>query len=348
MKKLWILIIAVIFIAGLAIGCGGGGGQQAEAPAPAPAAEQPSDTGTQGDASVQGKKVVFQCAGTAAPFCAAQALFLQQEADKYGWDLTIQDGGLDALQNTKDLEDAIAMNPDVIITMPIDSAAMSAGYKKAAEAGIPMINDTITCLEEDEQYMMCFNGPNNFLMSAAAAEMMNEALGGKGKIVMLTTQPGQTTTTERTVGFVDRLEELGSEIEIIATQNSDSLKDRAVVAMADLITKFGDQIEGVYTQEDSSAVGAYLALSESSIDPASVIIQSCAGNKEGLAAIVAGQIYGTVLHSASLSMEQAAALANEIMTKGLKYPQQLDKYWQYIPIPKVNAQNVEEYLPGDW
>lgn len=312
----------------------------------APASETPASEPAKEEA--EKPVVVFQNVGAGAPYVAGQIKAYNILAEKHGWDFVVLDGKLDSVQNAKDMETAIAMNPDIIITMSIDVAATSASYKKASEAGIPVLVDTIAVLPEDEKYTVGYSGPNDYDHGISVAEMMNEALGGKGNVVVLTTPPGQSTTDLRLNGFKETLEKLGSEIKILGINSNDNVKDKAITVMQDFITKFGDQINGVYAMEDYGAMGAQVALTEAGFDMNKVVIIGVGGSAEGLKAVKDGVIYGTTLQSPTIACTQAAELVDKILKDGMKPPMQLDPYFNYIDLPKVKKDNVDQYLPGEW
>jgi len=45
---------------------------------------------------------------------------------------------------------------------------------------------------------------------------------------------------------------------------------------------------------------------------------------------------------------QAVELGNKIMSEGIKYPNQLNPYFNYMNLPKVTKDNVEQFMPGEW
>ncbi len=258
------------------------------------------------------------------------------------------DGQADPVQNAKDMETAITMNPDVIISMSVDVAATSDSYKKAAEMGIPVLIQTIASLPEDEQYTVGYTGPNDYDHGVTVANMMHEALGGEGNVVGLTTPPGQSTTDLRMAGFVDTLEELGSNIQILGSNTNDNVKDLAITVMQDFITQFGDDINGVYAMEDYGAMGAQIALSEAGYTNEDVVVIGVGGSAEGLQAVKDGLLYGTTLQAPSIDCAQAADLVNKIIAEGITAEAPLDPFFNYMDLPKVTIDNVDQYLPGEW
>ena len=292
--------------------------------------------------------IVWQNVGAAAPYIASMLTQNQKWADVYGWNFIALDGNLDALENGKNMGEAVAMNPDLIISTPVDTTAVSSGIRDAWNKGIPVLMDTINCLPEDEEFTVGYTGPNDYIHGQNAAELMNEALNGEGNVIMLTTPPGQATTNLRQSGFEDKLEELGSKIEVIGINNTDNLKEKAITVTSDFITRFGDEIDGIYAFEDYSAIGAFIAITEAGMEDSGIKIVGIGGSSEGLAAVKDGKIYATTLQSPTIAQEQTAEIVQKILAENIVPPNQLDPYFNYIDIPKVTIDNVDKYLPGDW
>lgn len=297
----------------------------------------------------EGKKVVFPIMGLNNPYVSAQAGYTEEWAKKLGWDFTLFDGELDAVLNAKYLEDAIAMNPDVIILMPIDSAAVSNGIKKAYEAGIPVLMEHMQALPDDEKYTIGYTGPGNYVQGQLVAEMFHDKLTEGGKIVEITCVPGQETTIGRHNGFVDRLKELNSKVELIASNNGDAQVDKTLAVMEDFLTRFGaDGIDGIYACDDTMAVAAAIALKEAGIEEGSIPIIGVGGSRGGLASIKSGAMYGTIVQSPQITQAQTAEIVERILKEGIKPPYQFEPYYMYVNHPKCTAENVDQFMPGDW
>ncbi len=296
-----------------------------------------------------GNKVVFVIMGLNNPYVSAQAGYTEEWAEKHGWDYTLFDGELDAVLNAKYLEDAIAMNPDMIILMPIDSAAVSNGIKKAFDAGIPILMEHMQALPDDEKYTVGYTGPGNYIQGQLVAEMFHEKLTEGGKIVEITCVPGQETTIGRHNGFVDRLKELNSKVELIASNNGDAQVDKTLAVMEDFLTRFGaDGIDGIYACDDTMAVAAAIGLKEAGIPEGSIPIIGVGGSRGGLASIKSGAMYGTIVQSPQITQTQTAEIVERILKEGPKPPQQFDPYYMYVDHPKCTAENVDQFMPGDW
>jgi ribose transport system substrate-binding protein len=328
----WILVILIGVLLLPALAFAGGKG---EAPA--------------GGAAGAAPKVRFIMMGLNNPYTSAQAKYTKEWAEKLGWDYVLYDGELDAKKNAEYLDYAITENPDLIILMPIDSTAVANGIKKAFDAKIPVMMEHMQANKDDEKYTMVYTGPGNYMQGQVAAEMFNDKLKGKGNIVEVTCVPGQETTIGRHQGCVDRLEELGGGVKIIASNNGDAQVDLTLQVMEDFLTRFGAAgIQGIYCCDDTMAVAATIALKEAGIPEGSIPIIGVGGSRQGLASIKKGSMYGTIAQSPKLTQIQTKDIALKILKEGLKPPYQFDPYYQYVPAPKVTAANVDEFMPGDW
>jgi ribose transport system substrate-binding protein len=293
-------------------------------------------------------KVVNLWLGMGAPYCPPYRDTFEKGSAENGWDLVFFDGEFDAALQANQMDEAIGMNPDIIILCALDASGMAAGMKKAFDAGIPVIADHTLPNPEDRQFTIAYTGPDAYTQGSLAAEIMNEQLDGKGKVVIITGAAGQEAAINRPLGFREKLEELNSEIEIIAEQPADWDKAKATAIMADWITRYGDDIDGVFGADDTLAVGAWIALEEAGYEKGDITLVGIGGSKEGLAAVNDGLISGTILQSPVAGAEAAIESIKLALEQGIKPPAQINPYLRFMALPKVTAENVADYLPGEW
>jgi ribose transport system substrate-binding protein len=286
--------------------------------------------------------------GTQTPYTPPYVSNLKKKLAEQNVELLVFDARFDPSLQASQMDEAIAQRPDAIILFALDSAGMSTGIRAAYDAGIPVIMSNNRPIEEDEAYTVCYVGPDYYKQAGIAAEMMNEILGGKGKVVMIEGAAGQEGQINRTRGFEDGLERLGSEIEIIARQPAGWSKDDAGRVMDDFLVRYGDDIDGVYAQDDTMAVGAWIAMREAGRKMGEIPIVSISGSSEGLRAIQEGAVYGTVMQSPIDETNQLVPFVLRVLREGIKPPQQIEPYFHFMDMPKVTKENVEQFLPGDW
>jgi ribose transport system substrate-binding protein len=186
-----------------------------------------------------------------------------------------------------------------------------------------------------------YSGPDDTVQGALAAEMLHEALGGKGNIVMIEGTPGQSTTLARRKGFEDRLKSLGSGLKILARQSAswDPVKAKAITE--DFLTTHGDRINGLFSQDDNTAAAAAETIKAAG-RLAAIKIVGTGGSRNGIAAIKSGLLHGTIDQSPSADAEQGLRLALDL-ARG-KPPAQKRNI---IPMPKITAANVAQFQ-GEW
>ncbi|HEA67526.1 MAG TPA: hypothetical protein ENI07_11985 [Desulfobacterales bacterium] len=292
--------------------------------------------------------VVLLWLGAQTPYGPPFIANYQFMANGNGWNSFIFDGRFDAALQASQMDDAIAMKPDLIDLVAMDSSAMSRGIKKAHDAGIMVLMDHGYSLDSDKQYTVGYTGPNDYMLAQNSAELLHNALGGEGKVVMLEGAAGQKGAIDRTQGFLDKLEELNSGLEVLAHQPAQWDKATSTKIMADWLVGFGDTIDGVYGQDDTIAIGAWIAIEEAGYEKGDIVIVGSGGSREGLAAVNDGTIFGTVTQDPVTGSTLSIKTIEKIFSKGLKPGDQIDPFYRYMAIVKITKENVEDFLPGVW
>ena len=140
-----------------------------------------------------------------------------------------------------------------------------------------------------------------------AAELLNDALGGKGGVAIIEGSPGQSTTLLRTQGLKDGLAKLGSAITIIGSQTADWNPVKAKDVAQAFLTAYGDDLKGVFAQDDNS--GAAAAEVFKAAGRGDIKVVGTGGTINGLKAIREGLMYGTMDQSPTTDAKQALEFA---------------------------------------
>ncbi|MBO1901048.1 sugar ABC transporter substrate-binding protein [Leucobacter weissii] len=303
--------------------CSAGGGPEAD-PADGEAAEICYITAAESHAYATPANEAFSAAAEAA---GATVTTLSQDFD-------VQTG-------TEQLTTCIGRDPDGIVLWPLDPQAYIPGLIQAQTAGIPVVLINSPMDDEALELVASFTGPDVYEEGVLSADALNDALGGTGGVVIIAGQAGNGTSIGRTDGFTERLEELGSEIEILQTVNADFDQQKALVASRDLITRFGDDIDGVYANDDTMARGFIDAWAEAGKDPDSIPpIVGINGQRDAFESIKAGQFYATIVQSpvedGKLALETILrVVAGETVDSRIP-----------IPLTVVTAENVDDVEPA--
>ncbi|HEU4328423.1 MAG TPA: sugar-binding protein [Roseiflexaceae bacterium] len=108
----------------------------------------------------------------------------------------------DALEQTRMIDDLIARRVDGIAVSCNDPAACAAPIDRAVAAGIPVMTwDS----DSPDSRRFSFLSIDNYQAGRRAAELLMDAVGGQGKLAIITGVPGALNLDQRVRGFTDRL-----------------------------------------------------------------------------------------------------------------------------------------------
>ena len=188
---------------------------------------------------------------------------LIDSAEKQAKELKESDGidyvmtnAADPNKQANDIDDLIAQKVDVIVMLPIESAALTPIGQKIKDAGIPLV--IIDRELENDAATVVVKGDNEGI-GVNAGKYFIEQLKGKGKVVEITGPPS-SVTEQRGKGFK---EAMASEpgIEIVASQSGDFSTEKSLAVMQNIL-QAQPQIDAVFTQDDGMALGVLQAIKE--------------------------------------------------------------------------------------
>lgn len=284
------------------------------------------------------KTIGVLIAGQDAPYLASYVKGLKQEAKKHNVKLTILDAQWKVDKQAFQMQNLITQGVDAIILNAVDAKAIVPALKKAQSSNIPIIAGNVGLDKEGNKYIKAFAGADSIAEGKGAAELMKEALKGKGKIVEILGTPGMEPTINRKKGFEEHIKKIAPGIKIVGAEVGGWDKAKSVTAMENLLTAHPD-IQGVFAQDDTMAVGAIQALKERGIKNVKVV--GIGGSKDGIEAVKSGDMYGTNLQSPIQDGAEAIKVAVKLI-KGEKVP-----FYNYIDIPKITKDNVHQFTP-EW
>lgn len=264
---------------------------------------------------------------------AARAQELEIELIQLSQNFDVQTG-------TEQMNTCIARNVDGIILWPLDPQAYIPGLARAKAAGIPSILINSPMDAAANEFIMSFTGPDTYQQGGMAADSLHAAMDGQGSVIVIAGQAGNGTTIGRVGGFMDRLAEIGSGIEVLETVNADFDQQKALVASRDLITRFGDRIQGVYANDDTMARGFIDAWKEARPGQAMPVVIGINGQVDAFESIRVGEMYSTIVQS---PFEDGLLAINTIAA--IMDGQEVDARIP-IPLTVVTIDNVDQVEPA--
>ncbi|CAH0126078.1 substrate-binding domain-containing protein [Peribacillus sp. Bi134] len=162
-------------------------------------------------------------------------------------------------KQVSDIETVLAKDPDLIISIPVDPVSTAAAYKKAVEAGVKLVfmDNTPSGLEAGKDYVSIVSA-DNYGNGVAAADIMAEKLGEKGKIGMVFHDADFFVTKQRTEAFEATLKEKYPDMKIVARGGITDPNQGEKVASG-MLTK-NPTLDGIFVVWDVPAEGALAAV----------------------------------------------------------------------------------------
>ena len=263
-------------------------------------------------AQAAGKEYVFLSIVTQVPFWADYRMAMKDLEELMGIKATFT-GPLDfdTAGQARQLDELIARRPAGILIFPGDPATLAPGVERAVEAGIP-----VTCCIGDipDSPRSTFLGINGVQAGRVGGEMLAQAIGGKGKVI-LGTFPAPSTL-ERVEGYKQVFAEKYPEIEVVDVVNDRADPSYAPTAYLQAIQANPD-IVGIGGTDGDSGKGAAIAVNEAG-RVGDIKIVAMDRNSDMLPYIEDGTIYGSVAQKSYLEIFLAFHMMHWQNTDALK------------------------------
>lgn len=215
---------------------------------------------------------------------------LEAEAAKHGYTLLVVSAEFDAAKQADQVDEFLVRGVDAIVLCPADSRSVGASVLAANEKKVPVVTADIASASALGK-VAAHIASDNVAGGREAALLMVEAIGGKGKVAVLS-HPEVSSVTDRVRGFREEIAR-HSGIEVVGELSTEGRRDKAVRVMEDLLQSHPD-LSGVFAINDDSALGA-LAAVESAGKSGAVAIVGYDATPEARARIASGAIYGDVV-----------------------------------------------------
>jgi len=258
-----------------------------------------------------GMEYVFLSVVTQVPFWVDHRAALDDAAAALG--VKTQFTGpldFDTAGQARQLDELIARRPAGIMIFPGDAAAMAPGIDRAVEAGIP-----VACLTGDvpASKRSTFFGINGFNAGKIGGEMLAQAIGGKGKVI-LGTFPAPSVL-ERVEGYKAIFAEKYPNIEVVDVVNDKADPSYAPTAYLQAIQANPD-IVGIGGTDGDSGKGAAIAVNEAGRTDIKIVAMD--RNDDMLPYIEDGTIHGAVAQKSYIEAFLAVHMLHWQNTDGIE------------------------------
>jgi ribose transport system substrate-binding protein len=229
------------------------------------------------------------------PWRLAETASMKAEAEKVGWQLVYTDAASSAAKEVSDVNSLIAQGVDVIFLVPREERPLIPAVMAAKKAGIPLLlidRGVDPKLAKAGEDYLCFIGSDFVQEGQRVGEWLAKKMNGQAKIIELEGSVGASPANDRKKGFDDVIKKYPG-MTLLASQSGDFVRDTGRQVAQTLLQAHPDTT-AIYAHNDEMALGAIAALEAAGKVPGKdVIIVSVDGEKDAVAAIIAGKLAAT-------------------------------------------------------
>lgn len=202
------------------------------------------------------------------------------------------DAEFDPAKQANDVDTALALDPDIILTLIVDPVSGAQAFRPAVEQDVvlALADNGAEGYRPGEEYVSIVTG-NHFGMGRAAAELMSEALGGAGEVGMIFHDADFFVTNNRDNAFRAAIEQFHPDITIVDARGF--TEEPATFDVASAMLQTHPEIDGIYVAWDVAAEGVVEAIRAAGRDHVQVVTHDL-GVNNALDMIEGGNVYGTV------------------------------------------------------
>jgi ABC-type sugar transport system substrate-binding protein len=239
--------------------------------------------------------VAFSQNASNNPWRLAETASMQEEAAKRGIQLTVTDANNQQSKQVADIKGLIAQKPDALFIAPITEQIGNV-VKEAGAANIPVF-----LLDRDVDHNVAKPGQDfvtviqsDFVQEGKrAAVQMAKATGGNAKIIELEGTTGASPAIDRKKGFDEAIQQCPG-MQVVVSQDGDFTRAKGQ-SVAETLLQSHPDATAIYAHNDEMALGAIAAIKAIGRVPGQDIkVVSIDGEKDGLKAVAAGELYATV------------------------------------------------------
>jgi ribose transport system substrate-binding protein len=152
---------------------------------------------------------------------------------------------------------------DGICLAPNHSQALIDVVAEAAAEGIPVVIYD-SGLGKGAEFVS-YVATDNYRGGVLAAERMAEALGHKGKVILLRYKEGSESTEQREQGFLDAIQKEESIKVISSDQYAGTTTQQAMEKATQLLNKYRDEVNGIFAVCEPNCNGTLEALKQTGL-----------------------------------------------------------------------------------
>lgn len=167
--------------------------------------------------------------------------------------------GFDSAKQLADVETTLALDPDIILSLPLDPVASAAAFKKASDAGVKLV--FLSNLPSGYTHPADYGAivtDDLFQMGKQAADVLAASMGGKGKVGWIFHDASYYVTNQRDNAFKTTIQKDYPDMQIVAEAGISDPARAEEIANAMLLQN--PDLGGIYVTWAGPAEGVLAAL----------------------------------------------------------------------------------------
>lgn len=233
------------------------------------------------------------------------------------------------------VEDMIVRGAQALVIAPTAPVQLIPVMERAIADGIPVL--LVDTDVDDWEGKTTFIGTDNRAAAAVAGEFMAEKLPAGSRIAILEGIPGVATSEHRVEGFRKGLENVGKDIEVVASLTARWDRAEGVSVMEDILTRHG-AVDAVFAANDQMALGAIEAIRGAGISFDDIMVVGFDGTPGAAQSILDGEMTASVAQSPFMMGFMGVEAAREVI-QGREIDRVIDTGAEL-----VTKENAEDYL----
>ena len=237
--------------------------------------------------------IVVSFSDLSQPFFVAMRRDLEDEAKKLGVKVQVLDGQNNSSKQVSDLEAARIQGIGAVIIAPTDSKALASATDALADEGVTVVS--VDRHIGGGKHPVPHFGADNVAGGRAMADWVVKTYPKGAKVVVITNDPGSSSSIERVKGVHEGLAAGGAAYQIVAEQTGNSKRDQALSVTQNVLTSMGGgHPDAILCLNDDMAMGALEAIRGAGFTPKQIAVLGFDAIPEALVRIRAGDMAATV------------------------------------------------------
>ncbi|MGN6424332.1 MAG: substrate-binding domain-containing protein [Asticcacaulis sp.] len=237
--------------------------------------------------------VVVSFSDLSQPFFVAMRADLEDEAKKLGVKVQVLDGQNNSSKQVADVQAAEVQGVGAVILAPTDSKALASTTDELIQQGI-VVATVDRHIEGGKQTVPHF-GADNVAGGRLMGDWVVKTFPKGARVVVITNDPGSSTSIERVQGVHEALAAGGPAFKILTEQTAYSKRDQALTVTQNILTSMGgDHPDAILCLNDDMAMGALEAVRGAGLSPQQVRVLGFDAIPEALAKVRDGEMAATV------------------------------------------------------